>query len=126
MRAHVCACPECERLLAELKLICNALGDLKEYSPRANYKLQLSNCLQYAMRKPSRAWVRSLALGVAVVAALFVLLWPEQPHEVAERRANHYHFDLVLKQPAYNEYAAAPPHADYPAYSWARIQTVSY
>ena len=80
MRVHACACPECKRLLSELKLVRNVLGNLKEYSPRATYKLELSNCLQHAMRKPSRRLrARSLALGITIVVVLVFLLWSAQP-----------------------------------------------
>ena len=87
MDRHAHECRSCARVLAELTLIRNALGDLKECSPRAAYKLQLANCLQSALQKRTRLWARPLALGLAIATALVVLLWPDQPPDITERLA---------------------------------------
>ena len=129
MERHTRGCRECHRLLAELELICTALGDLREHSPRAIYKLRLSNSLQNARRRP-RLWARPLVLGVALAAALAVWLWPDQPPELDEG-TRYRQFDLALEWTTAGNYAAATTGyvaglRDYPTYSHAEIQPISY
>ena len=123
--AHECRC--CARVLAELTLIRDTLGDLKECSPRAAYKLQLANCLQFALQKQTRFWARPLALGLAIAMALAVLLWPDQPSNTAEQLAvRHRHFDLALYSYPTPTLRSADVFGDLSRSANVQIRTVSY
>ncbi len=127
MDRHAHECRSCARVLAELTLIRDTLGDLKECSPRAAFKLQLANCLQLALQKRTRLWARPLALGLTIATALVVLLWPDQPPDFAERVAvRDRHFDLAL-----DSYPTSTPRypggfRDFFRSSKVQIRTVSY
>ena len=127
MDRHTHECRSCACVLSELTVIRNALGDLKECSPRAAYKLQLANCLQFALQKRTRFWARPLALGLAIATALVVVLWPDQPPDIAEQEAvRDRHFDLAL-----NSYPTSSPRypdgfRDLARSSNLQIRTVSY
>ena len=123
MDRHALQCRTCALELAELTLIRNALKGLNEGSPRATYKLQLANCLQLARQKRSRFRARTLAVGLAIAAALVVVLWPEQPPDVTVHGAGRYgHFDLALDS------SPSPPrdYADPVRSSNLQIRVVSY
>lgn len=126
MDRHTHRCRSCATVLAEVRLIRNALGDLKECSPPAAYKLQLANCLQFAQQKRTRFWARSAAFGLAIATALVVVLWPDQPQDIVEQADRDRHFDLAL-----NGYPTSlPSHSDgfgdLREYSNVQIRTVSY
>ena len=61
-----------------------ALNGLGESNSPASFKLRLSNCLQEEAVRRQRPWIRPLALGLAFVAALAILLWPDQDDELVE------------------------------------------
>jgi hypothetical protein len=127
MDRHGHGCRACARVLAELTLIRNALGNLKECSPRAAYKLRLANCLQLALQDRTRFWARPMALGLAIATALMVILWPHQPQEIEEPvGVGNPHFDLALHSFATPLPSYVEGIGDLPEYSQVQIRTVSY
>ena len=84
LQAHLRFCPECRATLAGMSQVCMALHRLGGTSPPAHFKLQLSNCLQEELHRRRWAWKRPMAWGLALAAALAILLWPEAEAERAD------------------------------------------
>ena len=84
LQAHLRFCPECRATLAGMSQVCMALHSLGGTSPPAHFKLQLSNRLQEELHRRRWAWKPPMAWGLALAAALAILLWPETEAERAE------------------------------------------
>ena len=82
---HALFCTTCSDFLSGILQARLVLQDLGEKNPPASFELRLSNCLQEEFLAKERSWVRPLALGLALAVALAILLWPNQPEDVAER-----------------------------------------
>ena len=61
-----------------------ALHSLGGTSPPARFKLQLSNRLQEELHRRRWAWKPPMAWGLALAAAVAILLWPEAEAERAD------------------------------------------
>ena len=84
LQAHLRFCPDCRATLAGMSQVCMALHGLGGTSPPASFKLQLSNRLQEELHRRRWAWKPPMAWGLALAAALSILLWPETEAERAE------------------------------------------
>ena len=88
MDRHMLACPPCGETLVGVLQVRSALRGLSTLNSPAVFRLKVSGFLQGNAGSARRIWSRSLALGLAVAAALAILLWPEdQRDEAAERLA---------------------------------------
>ena len=84
LQAHLRFCPDCRATLAGMSQVCMALHSLGGTSPPASFKLQLSNRLQEELHRRRWPWKRPMAWGLALAAALAILLWPEAEAERAD------------------------------------------
>lgn len=84
LQAHLRFCPDCRATLAGMSQVCMALHGLGGTSPPASFKLQLSNRLQEELHRRRWPWKRPMAWGLALAAALAILLWPEAEAERAD------------------------------------------
>ncbi len=84
LQAHLRFCPECRATLAGMTQVCMVLHSLGGTSPPAHFELQLSNRLQEELHRRRWAWKPPMAWGLALAAALAILLWPETEAERAE------------------------------------------
>ena len=84
LQAHLRFCPDCRATLAGMSQVCMALRSLGGTSPPASFKLQLSNRLQEELHRRRWPWKRPMAWGLALAAALAILLWPEAEAERAD------------------------------------------
>ena len=84
MELHTLQCPACMATVRGVQLVCQNMNRLAQASPSARFKLGLWSQVQmrHQARKRERRW-RVLTLGVALGAALLILLWPGQQTESA-------------------------------------------
>ncbi len=80
MEKHAWICSACNETLNGVLQIRKTLSGLGRMSPPARFKLGLFGYLQEGISARS-VWVRPLALSLAVVAALTILLWPQEQEE---------------------------------------------
>ena len=80
MEKHAWICSACSETLNGVLQVRKVLSGLGAMSPPARFKLGLFGCLHEGIGR-RRLWGRPLALSLAVVAALTILLWPQEQEE---------------------------------------------
>ena len=80
MEKHAWICSACSETLNGVLQVRKTLSGLGAMSPPARFKLGLFGSLHEGIGRRC-LWGRPLALSLAVVAALTVLLWPQEQEE---------------------------------------------
>ena len=81
MGGHALICPDCNRTLTGVLQVRTALSGLGEMRPPARFRLGLFGFLHENFSHRRGVWARPMALSLALVAALMILLWPEEQDE---------------------------------------------
>ena len=131
MEEHASLCPDCRHILRGVGHIRLALRQMAVESTPARFQLELSNCLEEA-RQRGKAWAsRTFALGLALIAALAILLWPEQdavdPDYLAQERwegRTQWWVSVQDSPPIWRLRLSELAHS--PSYSHAQVRPVSY
>ncbi len=76
LQGHLRICPACQDTLLQMHQVRTVMHDLAAQTPPASYRLRLNNRLQEELYPESRPWLQSVAWGVALAAAVAILLWP--------------------------------------------------
>ena len=127
MDRHMLVCAACSETLVGVLQVRSALHGLSTLNSPAIFRLKLAGFLQGNAGSVRRIWSRSLAVGLAVAAALAVLLWPEdQLDEGAERFA--LEGPATLESPAFRRvWLERFPELSRPGpHSHAHVRTVSF
>ena len=78
LEGHALLCPECNGTLTGVLRVRSALSCLGEMHPPARFRLGLFGHLHENFSRRRGIWARPMALSLALVAALAILLWPEE------------------------------------------------
>ncbi|MEW6750917.1 MAG: zf-HC2 domain-containing protein [Candidatus Latescibacterota bacterium] len=73
---HLLLCPDCRDLLRGIGEVRGALRGLGAAVPPPEFDLRLPTSLRHEIWQQRCAWAQPLTMGLAVVAALAILLWP--------------------------------------------------
>ena len=76
LQDHLSFCSACGDTLAGMRQVRMALHNLGGTGPSAGFKLRLNNRLQEEVYRESWTWLRPVAWGFALAAAMAILLWP--------------------------------------------------
>ena len=76
LQDHLSVCSACGETVAGMRQVCIALHNLGGTEPSAGFKLILNNRLQEEVYREAWTWLRPVALGFALAAAIAILLWP--------------------------------------------------
>lgn len=79
--AHAAHCPDCAEVLDGVMRVRGALRGLADRPEGAAFRLRLSSCLSQELDRPLAPRAGSLAVALAVAAALATVLWPTRPAE---------------------------------------------
>ena len=80
-QAHAAICPNCAEVLDGVMRVRGALRCLVDLPEGAAFRLRLSSCLSQELDRSLEPRVGSLAVALAVAAALATVLWPTRPAE---------------------------------------------
>ena len=78
MEGHALLCADCNGTLTGVLQVRTALSGLGEMHPPARFRLGLFGFLHENFSHRRGLWARPMALSLALVAALTILLWPEE------------------------------------------------
>ena len=76
LQDHLGVCSACGETVAGMRQVRMALHNLRGTGPSAGFKLRLNNRLNEEVYRESWTWLRPIALGFALAAAIVILLWP--------------------------------------------------
>lgn len=130
---HMLTCPTCGKTLSGVLQVRQALSRFGASRSPASFKLRLSNCLQKEIARKRDAWIRPLVFGAALVAALAILLWPDQDEQLAaywqrggqESQALDW-VPSARRQPGSAWIGRFPELSRPGSHSHAQVRTVSY
>ena len=127
MDRHMLACPPCSQTLVGVLQVRSALRGLSTLNSPAVFRLKLAGFLQGHGGSARRLWSRTVALSLAVAAALAILLWTED-----QREEGAEHIALEAAGPAESlafrrVWIERFPELSRPGpYSHAHVRTVSF
>jgi len=135
LEQHMSICSVCSATVRGVHQVRLALSGLGSSGAPASFRLGLPGRLQEELVRQQQLWIRPLAMGLALVAALVILLWPEPDQE--EELVSYWQRKARMAE--LREGMEAAPHRSTDAwagrfvklappgpYSHARIGTVAY
>jgi anti-sigma factor RsiW len=81
LEQHMATCSVCSATVRGVHQVRLALSGLGNSGAPASFRLGLPGRLQEELVRQQQLWIRPLAMGLALVAALAILLWPEPDQE---------------------------------------------
>lgn len=135
LEQHMSLCSVCSATVRGVHQVRLALSGLGSSGAPAGFRLGLAGRLQEELVRQQQLWIRPLALGLALVAALAILLWPEPDQE--EELASYWKRRTGMVELREGVEAASPRSTEGWAgrfvkrappgpYSHARMRTVAY
>ena len=123
---HLVRCVACSQALEGVLQVRMMLGNLASLNPPPKFELGLAGYLGQRLEYKQRAWRRALSLGLAFVAALAILLWPESEPQTSALAIQEIHqTQEPARKPATWSRLIAPVGEAGP-YSPAHVQLVAF
>lgn len=132
---HLPHCQTCNDLVGGVQELRGGLRGLGASAPPPDFDLRLPSTLRHEMWQQRHAWAQPLTLGLAVAAALAILLWPvpQEDEEVAAHGQMRSLQSLArawapMPEPRVTQLwsATSGGRQTAPPYSHAQARTVSY
>jgi anti-sigma factor RsiW len=132
VQRHMMRCDDCRGAIDGVRQIRATLQGLGALAAPAPFQLRIAECLQEGMDRSS-LWARSLVMGLALMAAVAIVLWPEggptQPAQSASPPTRWAEQARIWALPAAGSdvsmrFRAAP--ANGARYSHARMRLASF
>jgi hypothetical protein len=133
---HASTCQACLQVLEGVQRVRAELRNLGAARAPAHYQLWLAGSLHDGLARTS-PWLRSVALGVTIAAAMAILLWPQldlarpgpvaaaQPTSIWAQHAGAWAGDPAARQHVEPGSGLYTPHPARAHYSYAQVRQAS-